>query len=61
MKRIIYLILVLFISTISFGALTSCKEQKEDPGEKIEEATEEVGDEVKDAVDEVEDEIDDNT
>ncbi|MDY7394986.1 hypothetical protein UMM65_07015 [Aureibaculum sp. 2210JD6-5] len=61
MKRISYLFLVLFISAMSFGTATSCKEKKEDPGEKIEEAAEEVGDEIEDAADEVEDEIDDNS
>ncbi len=64
MKRLTYLMLVLFISAMSFSTITSCKEQKKDPGEKIEEAVddigdglEEAGDDVKDAAEEVGEEI----
>ncbi|OBQ52486.1 hypothetical protein JJL45_10855 [Tamlana sp. s12] len=56
MKKIILVLALLFtVSTV----FTSCREKKETPGEKIEEAVEDTGDALEDAADDVEDAVDD--
>jgi hypothetical protein len=55
MKKLMYMFLFLFVSTIS---LNSCRETKSTE-DKMEEGVEEVGDEMEEGAEEVEDEIDD--
>ncbi|MFS4446538.1 hypothetical protein [Maribacter sp. 2307UL18-2] len=60
MKRLLYILLFAFISTTALS-LTSCREDKKDAGDKIEEAVDDTGDAIEEGAEEVEDEIDDAT
>tara|TARA_R110002051_G_C8665793_1_gene489677 strand:- start:751 stop:933 length:183 start_codon:yes stop_codon:yes gene_type:complete len=57
MKKSIFLLMLLLVTSIS---LTSCREEKT-AGEKVEDGIEEVGDGIEEGAEEVGDEIDDAT
>lgn len=57
MKILRTLLVLVFISSFSFATLTSCKEEKKDPQEQLEETADEVGDDLEEAADEVGDKI----
>ncbi len=61
MKRIIYLILLAIITTLSLTTLTSCRDDKKKPLEKVEDTIDDAGDKIEEGAEEIEDEIDDAT
>ncbi len=59
MKKVIYLILITVLTTVSLTTFSSCREDKKTPGEKIESGLKEAGDGVKDAAEKAGDKIED--
>lgn len=61
MKRILYILMMVFITATSFSTLAGCREQKKDSEDKIEEAVDDTGDAIEEGAEEVEDAVDDAT
>lgn len=61
MKRLLYLLLLVCVTSLSFGTLSSCREDEKKPAEKVEDAIEETGEDIEEGAEEIEDEIDDAT
>ena len=61
MKRVAYIFLFALMTSMSLSTFTSCREDKKDAGDQIEDAVDDAGDEIEEGVEEIEDEIDDAT
>lgn len=60
MKRMMYLLMLMFVTSTSLISLNSCRDTKS-TGEKMEDAVDDTGDAIEDAADDVEDEVEDAT
>ena len=61
MKRVVYIFLIAFMTSMSLSTFTGCREDKKDAGDKIEDAIDDAGDKSEEGAEEVEEEIDDAT
>ncbi len=60
MKRVMYLLMLMFVTSTSLISLNSCRETKS-TGEQVEDAVDDAGDEIEEGAEEVGDEIEDAT
>ncbi len=61
MKRTMYLLMLLFVTSTSLVSLNSCRDTNKSAGDQMEDAVDDTGDAIEEAVDDTGDAIDDAT